>query len=287
VGALSAAARPRVALVTGASAGLGRATALELARRGVHVLAVSRTLRSGAALAADLERVGRGAGVLLAADLGQLAQVRALAEAVRTQAPRLDLLVLNAGVLCARRTLTPDGHEATLAVNHLAHYLLARLLHERLVAAAEPATPARVLVVSSSAHASGHLDWTDPTLARGYSAMSAYARSKLANLLFVQAAARRFDPAQVTVNALHPGGLRTGLARQLAWPLRLLMRLAFASPRRAAADLAWLATEPTLASVSGAYFVGRRKASPAPAACDEDAARAAWEVSARLVGLPS
>lgn len=283
---LSARASPRVALVTGAGSGLGRALALELAGQGLHVLVTGRTRPACDALVAQITAAGRGSAEWLLADLAQLDDVRALAAAARARSARLDVLVLNAGVICARRTLTPDGHETTLAVNHLAHVLLARLLHESLSAAAEPGAPARVLVVSSSAHAAGRLDWSDPTLARGYTAMSAYARSKLAGLLFTREAARRWEAQSVMVNAVHPGGLRTGIARQLAWPFRVLVRLAFASPRSAAADLGWLATSPAVAQVTGAYFVRRQVTQPAAAARNDAAAREAWDTSADLVSLP-
>lgn len=272
--------------MTGASAGLGRAVALALARQGLHVLVAARAPAAGQRVVQQIEAAGQGSAELLLADLAQLAQVRALAEAACARAPRLDVLVLNAGLISARRSLTPDGHETTLAVNHLAHYLLARGLHGSLVAASAVQPPARVLVVSSSAHATGQLDWGDPTLARAYAPLDAYARSKLANVLFAREAARRWAAAGVTVNALHPGGLRTGIARELPWFLRLMVRVAFASPERAAADIAWLATSAESARVSGAYFVGRRQHEPGPAACDEAAAREAWGASARLVGLP-
>jgi NAD(P)-dependent dehydrogenase (short-subunit alcohol dehydrogenase family) len=220
-------------------------------------------------------------------DFSSQAAIRALAEAVRARHDRLDVLVNNAGGVNKSRRLTADGIEATFAVNHLGYFLLTNLLSDLLVRSA----PARVVTVASVGHRQGTLDFDDLGFARGYSIMRAYARSKLANVLFAAELARRLGPSGVTSNSVHPGSVATNIwsgAPLWAKPvIALFFRPSFISAERGAAGVVRLAASPDLEGVTGKYFEEEREAVPAPLARDEAVARRLWEVSAALVGLPA
>lgn len=269
--------------MTGASRGIGQAAATELARRGARVLLAVRDPARGAAAAEEIRGDVAGAEVrVLVADLSSQREVRALAARVAESEERLDVLLLNAGVYTRRRRLTVDGLETQLAVNHLAPFLLTRLLRRRLAEAA----PSRVVVVSSEAHRHGRIDFEDLQGARRYGGLRAYAQSKLANLLFAREAARRLRPEGVTVNAAHPGVVATNLLFSGFAPLRLLAPL-LRTPERGAATPVRLATDPALRDVTGTYFIDGREARPSRAALDDGDARRLWETSLALTGEPT
>src|SRR5512138_1786959 len=274
----------RTAVVTGASSGIGVPTAVGLARLGASVALVARDRAKGeAALAAVRAASAPGATPrLFLADLGALAQVRRLAQELLAALPRIDVLVNNAGAMHARRKESPDGHELTLAVNHLAPFLLTGLLLPRLRASA----PSRVVTVSSEAHRIGPLDLDDLESRRGYSAMRAYGRSKLANVLFANELARRVAGGGVTSNSLHPGVVATGFGRNDPGWFRLLVTVGrpfLATPEKGARTSIHVSAAPELAGVTGRYFKDRQEVAPAPFARDEDVAQRLWEISERLV----
>lgn len=225
--------------------------------------------------AADEMRRASGAAALAAppvvADLARLADVRRLAEEVAAAVPHLDLLLHNAGVYQEQRTETADGLETTLAVNHLAPFLLTAELLPLLDASA----PARVVVVASMTHHGATLGLHDLQLERGYDGYDAYARSKLANVLFARALARRLDPARVTANALHPGVIATKL-----------LRAGFGGGGRpvtqGARTSVYVATEPALAGVTGRYFDDAREAPVGAEARDDALGEALWKASVAL-----
>lgn len=276
----------RVCLVTGASNGIGRVTARELARRGAEVLLHARDHARGEAAARELRAAAPGARVtVLAADLSSLAEVRRLGDEVLRVAPRLHVLVNNAGAIHMRRMVTPDGHEATFQVNHLAPFLLTGLLEGRL----RESAPARVVTVASAAHAGAPgIAWDDVEGERDYAGFRAYAQSKLMNLLFTRELARRLAGSGVTANALHPGVVASGFGRGASGWLRWGVRLAapfMLSPERGAETSLYLSTSPEVEGVTGAYFAKCRRVDPRPPARDAEAARRLWELSARMVGL--
>ncbi|HET6440557.1 MAG TPA: SDR family oxidoreductase, partial [Anaeromyxobacter sp.] len=249
-------------LLTGATSGIGLAAGLALADTGAELLLVGRDpSRLKAAQAAVRARSAAGAVSTFRCDLSSLAAVRALASDVLARHPRLDVLVNNAGGVSARRELTADGLERTFAVNHLAPYLLTRLLLDRL----RESAPSRIVNVASVAHRGGELDFSDLEMARGYRTMRAYRRSKLANVLFTRELARRLSGTRVTANSVHPGVVATDIWGGAGWYARPLLALAkpfMLTPEKGAATLVHLAVSPEVESLSGAYFEGGRPVEP-------------------------
>ncbi|HEY2275843.1 MAG TPA: SDR family oxidoreductase [Steroidobacteraceae bacterium] len=274
----------KTCLVTGATRGIGLMTARTLAAAGATVLVHGRDAELGAAAAADIAREsGNSAVRFVRADFMHLDEVRELAEEL-ARLPRLDVLVNNAGLIDAERRCTAEGYDATFGVNHLAPFLLTNLLLGKL----ERSAPARVIVVASEAHRRERLDFGDLMNVRvGF--LRAYARSKLANLLFVRALAARLEGGAVTVNALHPGFVRTQLFRGLRGPLRALLLGALwpfmRSPRRGAATGIYLATSPEVDGESGGYYRDCRRAEPSLAARSDEAAARLWSESERLTAF--
>lgn len=271
----------RTCMITGATSGIGQATALALAGMGADLVLLCRDRARGEETAAAARAAGAPAVELLIADLGVQAEVRRAAAEFLAGGRPLHVLINNAGVVNLQRTLTADGLEATFAVNHLAYFLLTTLLLDRLRASA----PARIVNVSSDAHRFGPLDFDDLMNERRYRAMRVYGQSKLANILFTAELARRLEGSGVTVNSLHPGAVATRLGTNNgAWARALirLLRPFFRTPDGGAATSIHLATAPELAGVSGRYFANRREKTPSAAARDPEAARRLWEVSERL-----
>ena len=276
----------RTILVTGATSGIGLVAARELAAMGAEVALVGRDPgRLDAALREVQGRTPGGRIHALRADLASLAGVRALAEEVRARFPRLHVLLNDAGGVSARREVTVDGLERTFAVNHLAPYLLTRLLADRL----RESAPSRVVNVASVAHRHADLDFDDLQLARGYRTMRAYARSKLANVLFTRELARRLGGSRVTANCVHPGAVATRIWSGAPWiarPVLLVLKRFMRTPEEGARPLVHLAASPELEALTGAYFEGRRQVEPSDLARDPAVAERLWDESARLVGLP-
>jgi retinol dehydrogenase-12 len=278
-----------VCLITGATSGLGFATAHRLAAGGANVVIVGRTAAKAEASAQAIANLAGGAQIdWLAADFAVQRQVRDLAAEFRRRYSRLDVLVNNAGAIIPRRQVTPEGVELTLAVNHLAPFLLTNLLRPVLTESA----PSRVVNVSSVAHERARLDTDDLAPERRYIPFRAYARSKLANLLFTFELARRLEGTGVTVNAVDPGLVRTGLGtnngllRDAAWRLtHLRYRKVSLTPAQGADTICFLATSPSVASVTAGYFRERRPVPSTAQSTDPVAAERLWSTSERLTGL--
>jgi NAD(P)-dependent dehydrogenase (short-subunit alcohol dehydrogenase family) len=273
-------------LVTGATGGIGKATAAGLAGLGARVGITGRDRGRADAAAADIRAAG-GPGVdVFVADMSSQAEVRRLAAEVLDAYPRLDVLVNNVGGSWAHRHTTVDGLEHTFALNHLAPFLLTNLLIERLKASA----PARVVTVSSGAHAAGRIDFDDLQGERAYSVHRAYSQSKLANVLFTNELARRLEGTGVTATVLHPGVVRTGFGAEDRGPmgrLAVLARPFLKRPDQGAATSIYLASGPAVEGVTGRYFVGRTPRASSKASYDTATAARLWRVSADLVGLPA
>jgi len=277
--------RGRTCMITGASSGIGRATALGLARLGATLVLVCRDRQRGAGTVADIAaQTGNREVTLLLADLAVQAEIRRVAaEFLATDRP-LHVLINNAGAVNLQRTLTADGIEATFAVNHLAYVLLTNLLLDRLRRSA----PARIVNVASDAHKFGALDFDDLGNEHRYRGLRVYGQSKLANILFTAELARRLDGTGVTVNSLHPGAVGTGLGKNNgAWARGViaLLRPFFRSPDSGAATSIYLASSPAVDGITGQYFVNCRQTRPSRDAQDPAAARRLWDVSMELTGL--
>ena len=275
----------RTVLVTGASSGIGRATALGPASMEAHVAITGRDRGRTEDAAREISPTG-GIGVeVFVADLSSQAQVRRLASEVLEGLPRIDVLVNNAGGYWDTRHVTADGPERTFAVNHLAPFLLTNLLLDRL----ERSAPARVVTVASNAHATGRIDFDDLQGEQSYSGGRAYSQSKLACVLFTDQLAKRMHRSAVTANALHPGVVRTSFgAEDPARIQRLLLPLlrpVMKSPAQGATTSIHLASAPELEQVSGRYFANRRPTRSSPRSYDQAVATRLWEASADLVGL--
>ena len=275
------------AIITGSDSGIGKATAVGLARRGAGLALVCRDPGRGDATVNEIRRTtGNDAVRLFVADLASQQAIRSLAGELLAAYPALHVLVNNAGVVNLQRTTTVDGIETVLAVNHLAYYLLTRLLLDRLAASGR----ARVVNVASDAHRFVRtLDLDDLGWAqRRWRTMRVYGASKLANILFTYELARRLEGRDVTANCLHPGAVATGLGKNNGAIARILvgaLRPFFRTPDDGAATSIHLAASPEVEGVSGAYFADAKPARTSPASYDEALARRLWDASAAMVGL--
>jgi NAD(P)-dependent dehydrogenase (short-subunit alcohol dehydrogenase family) len=272
-------------LVTGATSGMGAATALELARLGATVIVSGRSAESCASHAEAIRRETGARVETAVADLGSLDQVRRMASDVARRFERLDVLVNNAGTRLEQRSVTEDGLEKTFAVNYLSHFLLTNLLLDRL--RASPA--ARVVNVASDAQALGKIEFDNLQGERHYELMDAYARSKLAVVMFTYELSRRLEGTRVTANAVHPGIVATNLGDEngffqgwLRVRMRNLLKRSLLTPEQGARNIVRLASSPELEGVTGRYFDQDREVRSTPASYDVAIARRLWEASEAL-----
>jgi NAD(P)-dependent dehydrogenase (short-subunit alcohol dehydrogenase family) len=269
-------------VLTGATRGIGRAGAVELARCGAEVAVVGRDPERVKAVAEEAAAAGGGAAVHEhVADLTLMSEVRRLAEELRSRHQHIDVLANNAGALFASRKETSEGFEQTFALNHLAPFLLTSLLRDRL-------RGSRVVTTASDAHQSGRLDLDDLQSERSYSAMRVYGTTKLCNILFTRELARRAP--ELHANCFHPGVVRTGFGKNDNGIWKVLTTIGgpfFRSPERGARSLVWLSLSPEAADLDGEYVQDEKVARPSAQARDDQLARGLWERSAALVGLPA
>jgi retinol dehydrogenase 12 len=281
----------KVAIVTGGNSGIGRETAVELARMGAQVVIAARNPAKAAAAVKEVkDRTTCGERVAtLPIDLASFASVRAFAAAFTTAYGRCDILVNNAGLIVRKRQITEDGHELQFQTNHLGPFLLTNLLHEHLAQSA----PSRVVNVASEAHRFGsriHFDDLDWKQRRHYSGWRAYACSKLMNVLFTRELASRWYDDNITANAAHPGFVGSNFAREGDYGIlgRVVMPIArpFAiSNAKGAITPVYLASSPDLDGVTGQYFAKCQGVAPTSRAQDEATAKHLWDVSAELTGV--
>jgi NAD(P)-dependent dehydrogenase (short-subunit alcohol dehydrogenase family) len=278
----------KVIVITGGNTGIGKEAAVPLAGRGAQVVITSRNEQRGRAARQEIAERSRNDSVdVMALDLASFRSIRSFAADVLDRFDHLDVLVNNAGLILYRRAETQEGFEETFGVNHLGHFLLTDLLLERLRASA----PSRVVVVSSGAHKGARhgLDFDDLQSERKYKWMDAYNKSKLANIYFTRELARRLDGTGVTVNALHPGFVRSEFGRGgdlggiYGWGIKYLASPFAISPEKGARTTAYLSSSPEVEGTSGGYFYKCRPSVPSRMAQDDDAARRLWDVSEKLV----
>ena len=274
-------------LVTGATAGIGEITALELARRGAAVILVSRSPEKCAATAERIRGETDNPNIdFFVADLSSQAQIRQAAAQFKARYDRLDVLVNNAGGVFARRKLSVDGIEMNFALNHLSYFLLTNLLLDVLKASA----PARIVNVSSNGHFDSAPDFADLQFEKNYAMLKAYGRSKFANVLFTYELARRLDGNGVTANALNPGLVKTRIGTNSGWLVGLAWNLVNwlrngLTPEEGAQTSILLASSVQLEGVTGKYYSRQKERASDPVTYDEELARHLWEISAQMVGL--
>lgn len=271
----------KVALVTGATNGIGKIAATELARMGAEVVIVGRDAKKTADVVTELQaKSGSHRVSAIIADLSKLSEVRRVADEFQRGHDRLDILLNNAGALFHERETTADGFERTFALNHLAYFVLTNALLGLL----KKSAPARVVNVASDAHKGMTMDFDDLQSERGYTRWIAYGRSKLANILFTRELARRLEGTGVTVNAVHPGVVASGFGSGEG-VMAFLIKLAqpfMLSPEQGADTLVWLCASPEAEGKTGGYWAKRKERKPTAAARDDAAAKKLWDVSEQL-----
>lgn len=279
----------KICLVTGASSGIGKETALGLAQLGATVVMHGHTpARSQQALDYVKSSSANPDIELIQADLSQLSGIKQLAETFKSKYTRLDVLVNNAGMLRTSRQVTPDGFEYSFALNHLSYFLLTHLLLDLLKSSA----PSRIVNVSSDAHTGGKFNPADLQSEHGYNPLSVYSNTKLFNVLFTYELARRLQGSQVTANVLHPGFVASrfgkgnpGLRGQLVSGFMSLVHPLAISEKRGAETSIYLASSSDVANVTGMYFYKKQIQKSSPASYDTDAAKQLWDISAKLTGI--
>jgi len=276
--------KDRVWLVTGATSGIGKATALGLARLGGTVVLACRDPTRGEATQREIVQASGNPHVtLMIVDLASQASIIAFAEEFNQDYRRLDALVNNAGVYTKERKTTVDGLEEQFAVNYLGGFLLTHLLLDLLTAS----SPSRIVNVSSSAHKGAKIDFDDLQGERKYRGYRAYGQSKLAQILFTVEFAKRLEGTGVSVNCCHPGVVKTDLGLMDTGKLVRFVRMFFKSPAKGAETPIFLVTSPSVATLTGQYFVNRQVKALSPEARDPNLARRLYDVSVKLAGLTS
>ncbi|HEX3396944.1 MAG TPA: SDR family NAD(P)-dependent oxidoreductase [Steroidobacteraceae bacterium] len=275
----------KVVVITGATSGIGEVAAQRLAAMGARIVLVARDAARGQKTLTRLPSLGPGAAhSIYYGDLSRIAESKRVAAEIAAAEPRIDVLINNAGALFGTRHVTADNLEATFATNHMAYFVLTLGLKANLLKGA----PARVVSTASNAHKGYSLDFDDLQAAKGYSAMGAYGRSKLCNILFTRELARRWVGQGITANCLHPGFVATRFGDGSGGLLSSVVRVAktFAiTPEKGAETIVYLASSPEVAAISGEYFYQCRPATPTAAGRDDAAARRLWEQSAKLAGM--
>ena len=274
----------KICLVTGATSGIGQATALGLAQKGATIIVAGRNEERCQHTVTQIKNETGNPNVeYLLGDLSIQKQVHQLAAEFKSRYDHLDVLVNNAAAIFLRRTVSADGIEMNFALNHLNYFLLTNLLLDSLKAAES----ARIVNVSSNSHKNKQLDFDDLELMRGYNMGKAYGRSKLANLYFTYELARRLkdDGSEITVNALHPGFVATNMAANNGWFVRLLLpwiHRGSLTPEEGARTVIYLASSPDVAGISGKYFVREKEVPSSPISKDKEISARLWQISAEM-----
>jgi NAD(P)-dependent dehydrogenase (short-subunit alcohol dehydrogenase family) len=276
----------KTVLITGATSGIGKITAIELAKRGAHVVFVARNPKKAADTQVEIAGQSGNPNVeFLLGDLALMADVRKVAAEANAKLPRLDVLINNAGLWMGHRVLTAEGNETVFAVNHLAPFLLTHLLLPKL----KMSTPARVINLTSVGHRLAWLRWDNLQSERFFNATLAYGNAKLASILFTYEMARRLADTGVTVNCVHPGPVATNFAQENGGWLGLGMKAVkpfLLTPARGAETTIFLATSPDVESITGKYWTGKKPAKTSGISYKKDVQEKMWQVTEKLVGLP-
>ncbi len=272
-------------LVTGASRGIGRATALALAEKGANLSLLVRSRELGEKVVEEIRALGKPGKVdLFVADLSSMNDIRRVAREFLAKHDRLDVLINNAGAINMDRETTVDGYERTFATNHLGYFLLTQELLDLL----KKSAPSRIVNVASEAHRGQSIGFDDPMYEkRSYSGFPAYGQSKLANILFTRELAKRLEGTGVTVNSLHPGVIASQFGRNnkgvFGWVMRNVASPFLGSEASGARTSVYLASSPDVDGKTGIYWKSSREATPTRQGRDDEAAARLWKLSEELV----
>lgn len=283
----------KTVLITGANTGIGKETAIDLAKRGAKVILACRNVDKAKSAQADIIRLSGNNNIsVVELDLASLDSVRQCAQKIIEEVPRLDILINNAGVMACPRWETKDGFEMQLGTNHLGHFLFTNLLLDLI----KKSAPARIINLSSMAHEGGDIFLDDLMLTKDYTAIKSYCQSKLANVLFSSELARRLEGTGITTYSLHPGGVDTDLQRHVGttWPWAripfmimgpFIRTFLFKTALQGAQTSIYCAVDEKAGQETGLYYSDCAVKKPSPKALDVTVAKKLWEVSAELVGL--
>lgn len=272
----------KTAIITGATSGIGRVTALAIAREGARLVLPVRNIEKGKALKDEIEKETGNASVeIMHCNLASLDSVRQFAEDFRKKFDSLHLLVNNAGLWEAKRKESDDGIEMNFAVNHLAPFLMTNLLLDII----KKSAPARIISVASTAHKYGKMRFNDLEGKKSWGSMQSYAQSKLANILFTRRLAKELDGSGVTANCLHPGVVNTQLFSKLPGFIQKVSSFFMITPEKGAQTSIYLATSPDVENITGEYFDKRKIAKTTAHARDMQVADTLWEVSKEYCGM--
>ncbi|XP_013412744.1 retinol dehydrogenase 13 [Lingula anatina] len=280
----------KTVVITGANTGIGKETAIDLAKRGARVILACRDMKKGQQALEEVSNVSESPNsvVLHHLDLASLKSVRKCADEILKKEEKIDILINNAGVMMCPYTKTEDGFEMQFGTNHLGHFLLTNLLLDRIKASA----PSRIVNVASRAHEMGEMNFADLMGEKGYSSVKAYGQSKLANILFTRELARRLEGCGVSTYAVHPGAVKTELGRHLflshpifEYLLFPVIWLLLKTPKQGAQTSIYCSVAEELDGISGKYYSDCAELEPSRRAQNEDDAKKLWEISEKLVGL--
>lgn len=271
----------KICLVTGANSGIGFETAKALAKMGAHVVMACRNEAKARVAQQDIIKASKNPDVdLLIVDMSSLDSVRELAQTIKKNYQRLDVLINNAGVMLSKRQLSADGYEMQYAVHHLGPFLLTHLLLDLLKASASSSSSARIINVSSKLHSMANIEFDNLQAEKKFGLLKTYGMSKLALLMFTYSLAERLKGSGVTVNALHPGVIGSNLGGIPGF-IKIFMK----SPKRGAETSVFLASSPSVENVSGKYFSNCKPVNSSTASYNAEVAEKLWQLSAQQVGL--
>lgn len=275
----------KVVLITGATSGIGKASAMGIAKLGATVVIVARDKNKGEIVKDEIIKESGNRNVhLLLSDLSLMRSIKELAKEFKSRFNRLDVLINNAGGIFGKRILTEEGLEYTFALNHIAYFLLTGLLLDIL----KKSAPSRIINVASEGHRFHGIDLDNLQGERGFSGLRAYDQSKLCNILFTYELARRLEGTGVTANCLHPGMVDSNFGNTASFWFRLLVRIGkpiLITPERAAKAIIYLATSKDVEGSNGKYFIGRRPAESSRISYDREIQKKLWEISEKITGV--
>lgn len=280
--------KDKICLITGATSGIGKATALKLAELGVSLILLSRNENKGEKICDQIKKANSNAQAkFYKVDISSMKEVRDVSERIKTDCDHIDILINNAGARFDKYYKNDEGIELTFATNHIGHFLLTLSLIEMLKKSAQ----GRVINVSSPAHFRGTVDFDDIVAPANYDRRLAYGRSKLANLFFTYELSNRLKDSSITVNAVDPGGVATNFSRNnglFAWMkhyLSYILKLKLISPQKAAETIVYLASSDEVSKTTGKYFFEKKEIRSSPASYSKEAALKLWHLSSKLIGI--